>query len=473
MSEPAAVPLAGAGDVVSTHSWAAELRASLALAWPLIIAQLAQNLLHTTDVVLLGWLGPQYLAAGTLATAYLMPFQLSGVGIVAAVAPLVAQARGRGDTKAVRRIVRQGFWATIAIATLLVPVLLAIGPVYRALGQDPQATALAESYMQVGFWMLYPVLGTMVLRSFLSAFDATRVILVVTIIGVIANALIAWVLIFGQFGFPRLELRGAAIATGLVSLLMFLAMLGYVVTHRRLKRFHVLARFLKPDWARFREILRVGLPIGLTVAAEVGLFSIAAILMGRLGTNEVAAHAVALQIAATAFMVPLGLGMAATVRVGLASGRGDAHGVRLAGWTNLALGVGFMGMTAILFLVAPHALVGIFLDGSDPANATALMLAATYLGIAGIFQLADGAQVVAAHALRGLSDTRMPMLLAIFGYWFVGLPTAFVLGFVFDLRGVGVWSGLAVGLAFVAVLLVGRFALRERLGLLRKLAPAS
>lgn len=474
MNEPTTVPVSGTDASTSFNSWATELRASFALAWPLIIAQLAQNLLFTTDVVLMGWLGPKYLAAGTLAGAFLMPFQLTGIGIVGAVAPLVAQARGRGDTKAVRRIVRQGFWVAILVATLLVPIVLNIRPIYLAIGQDPEVTALAESYMFAGFWMLYPALGIMVVRSFLSAFAATRVILVVTIIGVLVNGLLAYTLIFGHFGFPRLELRGAAIATGLVNLLMFFALLGYVVTHRKLKRFHILVRFFKPDWPRFREILRVGLPIGLTVAAEVGLFSVAAILMGRLGTNETAAHAVALQLASTAFMVPLGLGMAATVRVGLAYGRGDTEGVRLAGWTAIVMGTGFMALTAALFLAIPHALVTIFLDKTDPANATALMLAATYLGIAGIFQLVDGAQVVAAHSLRGLSDTRTPMLLAIFGYWFVGLPTAYVLGFVFDLRGVGVWLGLATGLAFVAILLVSRFAMRGRLGLMKKLAaPAA
>jgi MATE family multidrug resistance protein len=470
MNEPTTVPVTGTDASMSSHGWAPELRASFALAWPLIVAQLAQNLLFTTDVVLMGWLGPKYLAAGTLAGAFLMPFQLTGIGIVGAVAPLVAQARGRRDTKAVRRIVRQGFWVAILVATLLVPIVLNIRPIYLAIGQDPEVTALAESYMFAGFWMLYPALGIMVVRSFLSAFAATRVILVVTVIGVLVNGLLAYTLIFGHFGFPRLELRGAALATGLVNVVMFFALLGYTLTHRKLKRFHILVRFFKPDWPRFREILKVGLPIGLTVAAEVGLFSVAAILMGRLGTNETAAHAVALQLASTAFMVPLGLGIAATVRVGLAYGRGDTEGVRLAGWTAIVMGTGFMALTAALFLAVPHALVTIFLDSSDPANASALMLAATYLGIAGIFQLVDGAQVVAAHSLRGLSDTRTPMLLAIFGYWFVGLPTAYVLGFVFDLRGVGVWLGLATGLAFVAILLVSRFAMRGRLGLMKTLA---
>lgn len=467
MTDQVAMPAPGSSAPAPSSGWGAEFRDSFALAWPLIIAQLASNMLFTTDVVLMGWLGPKYLAAGTLAGAFLIPFQLTGVGIVSAVAPLVAQARGRGDIKAVRRYVRQGFWMAIAVATILVPIVLSMKPVYLALGQDPEVVEIAQGYMVYGFWMLYPVLGMMVLRAFLSAFAATRIILVVTLVGVVVNAALAYVLIFGHFGFPRMELRGAAIATGLVNLMMFGALLAYVLTERKLKRFHVLVRFLKPDWPRFFEILKVGLPIGITVAAEVGLFSVAAMLMGLLGTNETAAHAVAVQLSATAFMVPLGLGMAATVRVGLAYGRGDAEAVRKAAWAAVVLGVGFMTLTASLFIIMPHTLVSIFLDARDPANADALMLAASYLLVAGLFQIADGAQVVAAHSLRGLSDTRIPSLLAIFGYWFIGLPVAYVLAFVLDMRGVGVWLGLATGLAFVAVLLLSRFAMRERLGLLK------
>lgn len=454
-------------DIAASVSWAEEARLSFRLAWPLIVAQLAQNLLFTTDVVLMGWLGPKYLAAGTLAGAFLMPFLLTGIGIVGAVAPLVAQARGGRRIKDVRRVVRQGIWASLLIATLLQPIVLSIEPIYLALGQDPEVTALARSYVVAGSWMLYPALGMMALRSLLAAFDDTRSILVITVVGVIVNAIVAYVLIFGHFGLPRLELVGAAIATGMVNLFMFLAMLAYALRHRRFKRFNLLVRFWKPDWTHFRAIFRIGTPIGLTVAAEVGLFSVAALLMGRLGTNEVAAHAVALQLASTAFMVPLGLGMAATVRVGIAYGRGDPEGVRKAGWTALAMGMGFMSLTCVLFLVLPGTLVSIFLDRHDPGNTAALTLAASYLAIAGIFQLADGAQVVAAHALRGLSDTKTPMVLAILGYWAVGMPVAYVLGFVVDWRGTGVWLGLASGLAFCAAVLVARFALRERLGLMR------
>jgi MATE family multidrug resistance protein len=190
--------------------------------------------------------------------------------------------------------------------------------------------------------------------------------------------------------------------------------------------------------------------------------------MGRLGTNEVAAHAVALQLASMAFMVPLGLGLAATVRVGIAYGRGDHDGVHKAGWSALALGTGFMSVTAVLFLVIPQALVGVFLNRADPANAVALGLAASYLGIAGIFQLVDGAQVVAGHSLRGLSDTKVPMMLAMLGYWAFGLPIAYLLGFVLDWRGAGIWFGLAAGLGFAAVALVSRFAFRERFGLVQR-----
>jgi multidrug resistance protein, MATE family len=193
--------------------------------------------------------------------------------------------------------------------------------------------------------------------------------------------------------------------------------------------------------------------------------------MGRLGTAETAAHAVALQLASTAFMVPLGLGQAATVRVGYAYGQGNREGIGLAGYSALLLGTGFMALTCVLFLTAPEPLIRIFLDPKDPASVAAFSLAAGYLAIAGIFQLADGAQVVAAHVLRGLSDTKVPMLLAIGGYWFVGLPVAWGLAFPLGLRGTGVWLGLAVGLAFVAVLLGSRFLLRERLGLLRAVPP--
>lgn len=451
------------------HSWGEELRATFTLAWPLVIAQLAQNALHTTDVILLGWLGPDYLAAATLGTTFFMPCLLFAMGVVGAVAPLVSQARGARNIKSVRRIVRQGFWAAILLAIILVPIVLQIRPIYEILGQDARATAMAEEFVQIVVWSLFPALGIIVLRSFLSSFDATRAILIITVLGVFVNAAIAYAFVFGNFGMARLELRGAALATLVTNCIMFVVMLIYVVRHRRFKRFNILIRFWKPDWGHFRAIFRIGIPIGLTVLAETGLFTAAALLMGRIGIDEVAAHAVALQCASIAFMVPLGLGVAATVRVGVAYGRGDREGIRKAGWMSFMLGTGFMVLSATTFLLFGPGIIRLFLDPAQPENLNAIALAGSFLVIAGLFQLVDGAQVVAAHALRGLSDTKVPMLIAIFGYWFVGLPVAYVLGFVFDMRGVGIWLGLAAGLAFAAVALAARFAMRERLGLLDRM----
>lgn len=457
---------AAARPIAAVHGWGTELSALFKLAWPLVVAQLAQNALATTDVIMLGWLGPKSLAAATLATTFLFPFLIAAMGIVGAVAPLVAQARGARDIKAVRRIVRQGGWVALLLAAILVPFLWQLRPIYLALGQNPEAVELAEQFILIGAWMVFPALLITVLRSLLSAFDATRVVLWITLAGVAFNAGVNYLLIFGNFGFPRLELRGSAIATVSTNVLMFALMLAYVLRHRRFRRFHIMLRFWRPDWSRFREIFHIGTPIGLTVFAEVSLFTAAALLMGWLGTDEVAAHAIVLQISSMAFMVPLGVGMAATVRVGIAYGRSDPRGVLLAGWLSICLGVGFMALTCILFLTAGPAIIALYLNPTEPANAHAIVLAASFIVVAGVFQLVDGAQVVAAHALRGLSDTAVPMIVAIAGYWVIGLPIAYVLGFTFNWRGVGIWIGLAAGLAFVAVVLVTRFAMRQRLGLM-------
>lgn len=460
-----AAPGAAANSVTADSGWWGELKATFTLAWPLIIAQMAGTALTMTDVIMLGWLGPTYLAAGTLATTFMMPFMVGCMGIVGAVAPLVAQARGARDIKAVRRIVRQGCWAAFVLAVCLVPILWQIRPIFALLGQDPALALMAEEFVHIAVWMFFPALGLVAFRSLLSAFANTRIILLVTVSGVVFNAAANYALIFGNFGFPRLELRGAALATVLTNVLMFAALAAYVLRHRRYRRFHLLVRFWKPDWSRFAQIFRIGTPIGLTILSEVGLFTAAALLMGQLGTDEVAAHAIALQCASMAFMVPLGLGTAATVRVGLAYGRNDPQGIHRAGWTAFALGTGFMALSCIAFLTLAPFIVRLFLDPSHAENANALALAASFLMVAGVFQLVDGAQVVAAHSLRGLSDTKIPMLLAITGYWLVGLPIAYVLGFMLDWRGIGIWTGLAAGLAFVAVVLVTRFALRERIGL--------
>jgi MATE family multidrug resistance protein len=453
---------------LATSSWRKEAGATLALAWPLILAQLAHMALQTTDVIMMGWLGAEALAGGTLASALLHPVLLFGLGTVSAVAPLVAQARGARDFRSVRRTTRQGLWVSVVLAALLIPVLLQIRAILVLAGQAPETAALAEAYMRFAAWHLLPSLMFFTLRAFLSAHEDTRIILLITLVAIVVNAAGNYVLMFGHFGFPRMELAGAGLSTTIVSTLSLMFAAGYVLRHRRYGRYALLVRFWKADWPRFWRIVRIGSPIGLTMLAETGMFTGAALFMGWLGTDELAAHAIALQCAALAFMVPMGLSMATTVRVGLAFGRRDREGVGRAGWTSLGLGVGFMGSTALLFMLAPELLVSAFLDPADAGSARAFALAVTYLGVAALFQLVDGAQVVSAAALRGLNDTGIPMVLAVTGYWLFGLPVAYMAAFVAGLGGIGVWYGLAGGLAFVAVLLTLRFALRERLGLLEE-----
>ena len=465
MSTQATTPLSGAASPLSSQSWAAEFRALFTLGWPLMIAQLAGISLFTTDVIMIGWLGPKYLAAAALANSLFIAIQLFGIGVAGAVAPMVAQALGARDTRSVRRTVRQGIWAAFAIGIVLLPVIWNIAPIYRMLGQDPELIELAERFIHFAVWLIFPAYFIVVFRSFLAAHGNTRVILAITIVGVFVNAAVDYALIFGNWGFPRLELAGAGIATTVVNFVMLAIMIAYVQTHRRFRRYHIFARFFKTDWPRFIEIFRIGLPIGLMQLAEVLLFNSASLLQGWIGEDAIAAHSIALQLASISFMVPLGLAQAATVRVGIAFGEHNPEGIRKAGWTALAGTLIFMSCTGLLFLLFPDTFVGLFLDPNIPANMHAVQLAASYLIVAGLFQLVDGTQVVMGAALRGLSDTTMPLVIALFGYWLVGFPVAYLLAFPAGLAGVGIWFGLAAGLASVALILTIRFALRDRLHL--------
>lgn len=461
-------PAPGGAAMLSSHSWAGEFRALFTLAWPLVVAQLAQSALFTTDIIMLGWLGAKYVAAGALANALFICIQLFGIGVVGAVAPMVAQALGARDRRLVRRTVRQGLWLAVFLCIPLFALAWNIGPIYRMMGQDPELIDLAEKFIHVAVFLLLPAFGFVVLRSFLSAHGATRVILLITVAGVLVNGIANYALVFGNWGFPRLEMVGSALSTVSVNVVMFILAVVYVQTHRRFRRYHIFHNLLKPDWARLVELMRIGFPIGFMMLAEVALFTTASLLQGWLGEAELAAHSVALTIASLSFMVPLGLSQAATVRVGIAFGEGNPEGVRKAGWAAFVLTIGFMSLTALLFFAFPHQIVGLFLNPGVVENASPLALAASFLIIAGLFQLFDGTQVTMGAALRGLSDTTMPLVTALIGYWLIGFPTAWLFAFQFGMRGVGVWIGLMAGLAAVAITLTIRFALRDRLGLTRR-----
>jgi MATE family multidrug resistance protein len=452
----------------SRSAWSAEIRSTLALAWPLVLTNLAQIGMPTTDVILIGRLGPDALAAAALGTNLYFAVLITAIGIVSATAPMVARERGGKphSVRDVRRTFRQGMWSAVAISIPVWIVLWNTEPILVLLGQEPRLAATAARYMHALQWSVLPFLFYIVIRSLISALERPLSALWVGLAAVALNALAGWVLIFGHFGFPRLGIVGAGVATVVSSTALFVGLSLYLVRDRKFRRYRFFGRFWRADWPRFREVWRLGLPIGLTLAFEVTVFNASALLMGLIGASSLAAYAIAIQVASFTFMVPLGLSQAATVRVGLALGAGDPEGIRRAGWTSFVLGVGFMALSAAALVLIPRTIVSAFLDLSDPGNAAVIGLAVVFLALVAMFQVVDGAQTIGAGMLRGLHDTKVPMIFAAIGYWGVGLPLGVFLAFYAGLEGRGIWIGLAAGLAVVAVLMTVRWSNRERRGLI-------
>jgi MATE family multidrug resistance protein len=452
--------------------WRDELRATLALAWPLILANLTQQVIQATDVLLMGRLGATQLAGATLALNLTFTFNIFLLGLITASAPMMATALGArfNAVRDVRRTFRAGLWLLVFALPPYWLVLWHIGELMRAFGQSEELARQGAIFMRAYMWCTAPWLLFQLLRNFVSALERPQVVLWLSLGGIGVNALLSWALIFGHFGLPALGLVGGGLGSTLTWLIMCATLIAVVAGERRFRRFHVFGHWWRFEGQRTLAMVRLGWPIGLTMALEMGVFALAAYFMGWIGAPAVAAHAVALQIAALTFMVPLGLGQAATVRVGLALGRRDDYGLARAGWTAWVLGVAFMGAMAIVIWAMPHRLVTLFLE-DVPANALVIALAVGFLKVAAAFQLVDGAQVIGAGMLRGLHDTRWPLLFALFGYWVVGLGIGAWLAFARDWKGIGIWIGLASGLGVVAALMLARWVMRGRIGLTRRVHP--
>ena len=440
----------------------------LALAWPLILANVTQQVIIATDVLLMGRLGPVQLAAAPLALNLTYTFNMFLMGLVTASAPMMATSLGRRSNavRDVRRTFRAGLWLLIATLPFYWLLLWHVGTLMRLFGEADVLAQQGQVFLRAYMWCTAPWLVFTLLRNFVSALERPRVVFLLSLSGIGINALLSWSLIFGHFGIPALGLVGGGLGSTLTWTILCSALNVIALRDRQFRRFHLFGRWWRLDAPRAIAMVKLGLPIGLTMGLEMGVFALAAYFMGWLGAAAVAAHAVALQLAAHTFMVPLGLGQAATVRVGLALGRSDEAGIARSGWTAWVLGVVFMGAMALVMWSAPHRLVTLFL-ADVPANALVIALAVSFLKVAAAFQLADGAQVIGAGMLRGLHDTRWPLLFALFGYWIVGLGIGSWLAFGADWKGVGIWIGLASGLAVVAALMLARWLLRDRIGLTR------
>ncbi len=440
-----------------------EVRATLVLAVPIVLAQLAQMSMGFVDVAMVGRLGAEAMAAIVLGSTTYFTLALIGVGVLIAVQPTVAQALGAGKPDEAGRATRQGLW----LATILgIPATILLGytePLLLAAGQAPETAALAADYHDVIRWGFIPNLWFTALRGLCEGDERPRPVLVVTLIAVVANAALNYVLMYGALGFPALGLVGTGWSSAITTIIMFLALAIYV---RRgpLAPFRVFSDLRRPDWSTLATLFKLGWPIGVGFGLEGGLFTAATLLVGRLPNDVIAlaAHQIALNAASVAFMVPLGVGMAGGIRVGQAAGRGDLEGAARAGWTATAIGSLFMMCSALVFWFAPGAVVWIY-AGSAPDLEVA-GLAVSLLGIAAVFQLFDGVQASVAGALRGLKDTHVPMLIGAVSYWAVGLSVGAGLGLAAGWGARGLWWGLTLGLAVASVLLSIRFRRLTRPG---------
>ncbi|WP_326525022.1 MATE family efflux transporter [Sphingomonas sp.] len=444
-----------------------ELGALVRLAGPLVAANLLQMAVYAVDVVFVARLGARELASATLGVFLFSLLGWGLVGLTSACAPIIAAELGRRKhaVREVRRSFRMAMWLGV-VACLPVILILAHGETALLLaGQDPDVARRTGAFLDILLFATIPFVLSGVMRTTAAALGRPGWAMAVTAAGVAIAIVANWALVFGHLGFPALGLEGAAIASLVTTIIMAVAFAAILVFDSKLRRYRLFGRWWRGEWSRLGEIVKLGVPIALTMTFEGALFGGAAFLMGLIGVNEVAAHAVALNIAAVAFQVPFGIAQAATIRVGLAYGAGDAEWAGRAGNVALALGIGFMALTAVAIWLAPRLFVGAYLDLDDPANAVVIALAVKFLAIAAAFQLLDGAQAVAAGVLRGLQDTRIPMVIALVSYWGVGFGTAILFAFQLGWEGVGVWLGLAAGLLAASILLGWRWGVRERLGL--------
>ena len=460
--------VSAAQSFLSPNPWRREASTTLKLAWPLILSNLTMALIGATDVLMIGWLGARELAAATLGFNLAMSCAIFCMGLVTASAPMMASEIGRmgHSVRDVRRTFRQAIWAAVTVIIPFWALLWNTESILVYFGQQPDLAHNAGLYISAYMWSILPFLCFIILRNFVSALEQPVWALIISVIAVLANALFNYALIFGKFGVPAFGVIGAGIGSVMTNFLMFGGLALVVVLHKRFRRYHLFGRFWRSDWQRYRALWKLGLPIAVTMGLEGSVFGIAALLMGLINAESVAAHAIALQLASLSFMVPMGLGQAATVRVGIQYGRRDHAGITRAGWVSFILGTGFMAAMALLFVLAPDFLIAIFIDADAPGNEKVAALAVSFLAIAAIFQIVDGAQVVGAGMLRGLHDTTVPMLFALMGYWFIGIGVGAGLAFWQGWEGIGVWTGLASGLGIVAILMLMRWTMRERIGLL-------
>ena len=438
-----------------TMTYAAHARAITVMGLPLVGGHLGQVAIGVTDTVMVGWYSIEALAAVTLASTYFFVLLIFGSGFAWGVMPMVAAYDAEDDEVGLRRATRMGLWLSLGFALLTLPLFIWSRPVMDLLGQTEAVSVMVSQYLAIAGWGIIPALLVMVLKSYLAALERTQVVFWITILAGIANALANYAFIFGNWGAPELGIRGAAIASLSSHIVSLIAVIAYVLWV--LPQHQIFVRLWRPDWDMLGRVFRLGLPIGFTGLSEVGLFAASAMMMGWLGTVALAAHGIAVQLASMTFMIHLGISNVATIRAGNAFGRRDPDHLARGAIAATVMSLAVAAVTIIGFVLWPEPLIDLFMQRDEPARAQILAVGVGLLAMAALFQLVDGAQAIALGLLRGVQDTKVPMILAGISYWVIGIPVSYLLGFVVGLEGIGVWLGLVVGLGVAAILLNLRF----------------
>lgn len=423
------------------------------LAGPLVANNLALAGMSFADTVMAGRLGALDLAAVAVGNGVWMVVFLFGLGVLMGMSPTAAQYFGAGRLPEVGRAMRQCLWLSQFLAIILFVLLGQSGQLLAAIGIDPDILPKTTGYINAISFGLPAIYAFLSLRFTSEGLGHTRPIMLIAMFGLVVNVLFNYLLMFGKLGFPRLGAVGCGYASAIAMWVMFFGMLVYVRRHSLYRKFELFRAFEWPSREGQRELLGLGLPIGISVLSEAGLFSAVALLMGTLSATIVAGHQIAINYAATMFMVPLALHSATTIRVGQAVGGSQPELARFAGFVGIALCGGVMSVSAVLMLVFGHQIAAFYtVDPQVQEVAIALLF------MAAVFQVSDGLQVGAAGALRGFKDTRIPMVINFFSYWMVGFPLAYMLGIKLQMGPQAVWAGLVAGLSVSAVLLNVRYA---------------
>ena len=446
-----------ADKTVMPANWPGELKVILGLGLPMAATQLVQFFVYTIDVIMIGRVSADALAASSLGLVIMFLLWMIGSGPVAAVTPLISQALGanRHDYDDVRYSVRMSLWVVTLMTPLIILGVMFTEPVLIVFGQDPVISKMAGEYvLMLSFGMPF-ALGVMCLRNFLAALNKTTIPLILVIISTALNGFFNYLLIFGNWGFPRMELLGAGIASSLVYFISFLLFIAYVSLDKEAKVFRIFKDFFVIKWERMKELIVLGWPISVSTVFEGMLFNACVLLMGVIGKFEIAAYQIAMNVASLAFMLPWGLSMAGAVRVGLAAGARNHAAVKRVCVITILLCVAAMVTIAIFVTLMPNGIASLYLE-NNAENETVFNYVVLFLPLAAAFMLSDAVQVASNQLLRALKDVRAPMFMTGFCYWIVGFPVAWYLGLKTSVGPNGIWYGLLISLTLASVLLGGR-----------------